>query len=392
MAIGRRIALAVTVASLASMATLLLSFPAKAENSCSIQDLGNAAQNTFNGFVNGQCGAALADPVAAALTVYLTTLVGGMGSQSSGFCQAVTDATNWTSNAQNDVNNVKSGLNKIDSSGQLADQFNSALNSVAGALADAAGIESAFTCACSITADLGQIFGDLGSCVEQGLCSFANAVHSVIPGIDACSGPPNVTWVNCMPQPCTGAGCNGLPGLAPQDCGTGPCTTSNGSVQCSPASDSGQVCGIVVGSDPGNGGLNIYACDCPAPRQMTPHTGTNGAGDPWPYYTCDCPAGSSSVGLSCLCPNSDQPPQPIGVKTTNNPDGVACPPPWLGKPCPEGQQNFNGNCVPICPSNEGMTLNGTCCDPSQVTACGFCCPAHTIPEPSTGTCISEVAQ
>jgi hypothetical protein len=392
MSIGRRIALTIGGALLAASAALLPSIPARADNSCSVQDLGNAAQNTFNGFVNGQCGAALADPVAAALTVYLTTLVGGMGSQSSGFCQAVTTATNWTGDAQSDINNVKSGLNKIDSSGQLANQFNGALNSVSGALADAAGIESAFTCACSVTAALGQLLGDLGSCVEQGLCDLSNWIHSAIPGIDACSGPPNVTWVSCMPQPCTGSGCNGLPGLATEDCGTGPCATGYGSVQCSPATASGQVCEIVVGSDPGNGGLNIYACDCPAPRQMTPHTGRDGDGSPWPYYTCDCPSPSVSVGVGCLCSNSDQPPQQAGVKTTTNPEGQVCPPPFLGKPCPEGQQNFDGNCVPICPSNEGMTLNGTCCDPSQVTACGFCCPAHTIPDPSTGTCISEVAQ
>jgi hypothetical protein len=398
MSTGRRIALGVGIALVAATGVLLPPTPARADNSCSLQDLGNAAQNTYNGFVNGQCAAALADPVAAALTVYLTTMVGGMGSQSGGFCQAVTDVTNWTNNAQNDINNVTSGLNKIDSSGQLASQFNSALNSVSGAIADAAGLESAFTCACSITAGLGQLFGDLGSCVEQGLCDFANAVHSIIPGIDACSGPPNVTWVNCMQDPCTGSGlnytCNLPGGLWPEDCGTGPCTSGNGSIQCQPSgSGGGQVCAIVVGSDPNNGGLNIEACSCPAPRQMVWHTGVDGDGDPYPYETCDCPAGTSAAGAACICNNTGSVPQVPPIKGQANPEGVICPPSLVGKACPAGQQNFDGNCVPVCPSDDGMTLNGACCDPTQVTSCGFCCPPGTTPDPSSATCIpKQIAQ
>jgi hypothetical protein len=369
--------------------------PAKADNSCSVQDLGNAAQNTYDGFVNGQCGAALSDPVSEALTIYLTTLVGGMGAQSASFCQMVNDASSWTGSAQQNINNVSGGLNKIDPSGQLTNQFNGAINSVSGALSDAAGIESAFTCACSVTASLGQLFGDVGACVEQGLCDFANAIHSIIPGVDACSGPPNVTWVNCMQDPCSGSGfnrvCNGAGGMWPEDCGTGPCTTGHGSVQCQPAG-SGQVCGSVVGSDPGNGGVNIVACECPAPRQMTPHTGVDGDGNPWPYLTCDCPAGTSPAGVSCLCDSTHQPPQPVGVKTTTNPEGAACPPPFLGTPCPTGQINFDGKCITPCSNPaDGMTQDGTCCDPNQVTSCGMCCPPGTTPV--NGTCMpKQIAQ
>lgn len=385
-------------ALLAALVLLLAGTPARADNSCSLQDLGGAAQDTYNGFMNGQCGSAIADPVAAALTVYLTTLVGGMGGQSASFCQTVNTVSSWTGNAQSDINSVNSGLNKIDPSGQLASQFGSALNQVSGALTDAAGLESAFTCACSITAGLGELFGDLGSCVEQGLCDFANAVHSVIPGIDACSGPPNVTWVNCMQNPCSGSGlnfvCNSDGGLWPMDCGYGPCTSGDGSIQCQTATGGGQICGSIVGGDPNNGGVNIVACDCPAPRQMTQHTGVDGYGDPWPYFTCDCPQGTSPAGAGCLCDTTHQPPQPVGVKTTINPEGVACPPPFLGQPCPQGQVNLGGTCIPPCSNpSQGMTLNGACCDPSQVTSCGFCCPPGTMPDPVNATCIpKQVAQ
>jgi hypothetical protein len=382
---------------LAMQVMLAAPIPANADGpSCSLQDLGNAAQNTYNGFLNGQCGSALADPVSAALTLYLTTLVGGMGSQSASFCQAVGNVSNWTNDAQQNINNATSALNKVDPSGQLANQFNGALNSVSGAISDAAGIESAFTCACSITADLGQLFGDLGSCVAAGLCDFANAVHSIIPGISGCSGPPDVTWVNCMQNPCSGSGlsynCNGPGGLWPMDCGSGPCTTGNGSVQCQQTGN-GQICGIVVGGNDA-GGANIVACSCPAPRQITQHTGVDGNGDSWPYFTCDCPSGTSAAGAGCLCNTTHLPPQPVGVVTVINPEGVACPPPLLGTPCPSGQINLGGKCITPCSNpSDGMTQDGACCNPNQVTSCGMCCPPGTTPDPANGTCIpKQVAQ
>jgi hypothetical protein len=392
MAMARSVAVLAGVGFIAAQLGLAIPRPAYADNSCSLQDLGNAAQNTYNGFVNGQCGAAVADPIAAALTIYLSAIVGSMGSQSSSFCQVVSDASNWTNNAQNDINNVSGALNKIDSSGQLASQFNGALNAVSGAAADAAGIESAFTCACSVTAGLGQLFGDLGSCLESGICDAVNAIHSVIPGLNGCSGPPNVTWVNCMQNPCSGSGinmtCNGNFGMWPEDCGNGFCTTGNGSVQCQ-ASGDGQLCTSVVGGNP-NGGPNVIACDCPAPRKMTPHTGVDGDGDPWPYFTCDCPAGTSAAGAGCLCNSTHQPPQPVGVITVVNPQGVACPPPFLGTPCPTGQINLGGKCITPCANPaDGMTQDGSCCNPSQVTSCGMCCPPGTTPDPANGSCIPK---
>jgi len=392
MAIGRSVAVVASVV-FATQLWLAVPRPAYADNSCSLQDLGNAAQNTYNGFVNGQCGAAIADPIAAALTVYLTAIVGSMGSQSASFCQAVSAVSDWTSNTQNAIGNVKGTLNKIDSSGQLASQLDDALNTVSGAIADASGIESAFTCACSVAAGLGQLFGDLGSCLESGICDAANAIHSVIPGIDACSGPPNVTWVNCMQDPCSGSGlsfiCNGNSGMWPEDCGNGFCTTGNGSVQCQATGD-GELCTSVVGLDPNNGGINVIACDCPAPRKMMPHTGVDSYGTPWPYFTCDCPAGTSAAGTGCLCDKTHLPPQPVGVITVINPQGVACPPPFLGTPCPKGQINLNGKCITPCSNPaDGMTQDGSCCNPSQVTSCGLCCPPGTTPDPVNGSCIPK---
>jgi hypothetical protein len=150
----------------------------------------------------------------------------------------------------------------------------------------------------------------------------------------------------------------------------------------------------VVGGDPNNGGVNIVACSCPAPRQIVEHTGVDAYGDPWPYFTCDCPAGTSPAGAGCLCDTTHLPPQPIGVVTVVNPQGVSCPPPFLGTPCPKGQINLDGKCVTPCANPaDGMTQNGACCDPNQVTSCGMCCPPGTTPDPVNGTCIpKQIAQ
>ena len=80
--------------------------------SCSLTDIGNALQNTYNGFTNGQCAAACADPVTCGLAVWATVLVGSMGSQSQGFCNAVAQARTWTGDAATQTQNVKNALNQ----------------------------------------------------------------------------------------------------------------------------------------------------------------------------------------------------------------------------------------------------------------------------------------
>jgi hypothetical protein len=108
-------------------------------------------------------------------------------------------------------------------------------------------------------------------------------------------------------------------------------------------------------------------------------------------YVCECPKGTKAAGMSgalaevCLCPDGE--PAVAPVKSVSNPDASICPPPLTGKQCPNGQTNFFGKCITPCSNpNEGMTLNGACCDPNQVAACGQCCPPGTTPNPATGSC------
>ena len=54
---------------------------------CSLQDIGNALQTTYNGFTNGECAAACDNSVTCALAVWATVAVGAMGSAIPRFLQ-----------------------------------------------------------------------------------------------------------------------------------------------------------------------------------------------------------------------------------------------------------------------------------------------------------------
>jgi hypothetical protein len=381
------------LAVLLTVAAIALPGPAQAENwadcpietgtpstpqqpGCSIQDVGNALQDTYNGFVNGQCGAACSDPVTCGLAVFLMTLVGGMGQQSQSFCNTVNDVSNWTNNSQQDITNATDWLNKIDPS--LGSQFEGYLQSVSGALSGGAALESSFTCACSITSGLGQVFGSVGSCVQAGICQAANWAHDIAPWINSCTGTITTVWANCTQPACPA---------------NGPCTDPGVVLICpSPGSDgfpivcnSDQtVCFQPDGAD-ANGNGTMVACFCPPPMHLTQ------VSDPrisqYPYLQCICPQGTSPAAASgplantCICDLTHLPAEPPGSQ-----NGM-CPTPLTGIPCPNGQVNLGGKCITPCSNPTQVLLaNGSCCDPSMAAACGECCAPGQAPDPKTGAC------
>jgi hypothetical protein len=325
--------------------------------SCSLTDIGNALQNTYNGFTNGQCAAACDDPVTCALAVWATVLVGGMGSQSQGFCNAVSQASNWTGNAASDTQSAKNLLNQAGSS--FASQFESYLNSLGSTAADIASVETPFTCACSIAAGLGQTFSDLGSCVESALCSLTNWLSSVTNGwISSCTGSISIDWGNCNQLSCAPAGSDGCPILC-----------NSAKTVCF------QPCGGVVG-----------ACSCPPPMVLGTAGPENPTGGVYQTLSCNCPAGTHAppnaggVVSICICDKTGLVAQP-----PSNPTGM-CPIPLTGIPCPKGQTNYQGTCRPTCPAGQAPLANGLCCAPSQASSCGQCCPNGQSPDPRTGGC------
>jgi hypothetical protein len=325
--------------------------------SCSLTDIGNALQNTYNGFTNGDCAAACDDPVTCALAVWATVLVGGMGSQSQGFCNAVAQASNWTGNAASDTQTAKNLLNQAGSG--FASQFESYLNSLGSTVADIASVETPFTCACNIAAGLGQTFSDVGSCVQSALCWLANTLSDLTGGwISSCTTSISTSWGNCNQLGCAPLGSDGCP------------------IVCNSAKT---VCFQPCGE-------SVAACSCPSPMVLGTGGPDNPVGGQYQNLTCNCPPtthappNAGGVVSVCICDKTGLVAQP-----PTNPTGM-CPIPLTGIPCKKGETNYQGTCRPTCPTGTAPLANGLCCAPSQASSCGQCCPSGQRPDPRGGGC------
>ena len=100
-------------------------------------------------------------------------------------------------------------------------------------------------------------------------------------------------------------------------------------------------------------------------------------------FTCACPDGTWQAGTAggvpiCLCDYTNQPP-----KVADTPQG-RCPMNLLGS-CQPNQIVMNGDASRHSDPSMGMTPDGACCDPNQLTACGQCCGPGT--RPVNGRCV-----
>jgi hypothetical protein len=326
--------------------------------SCSLQDVANGLQNTYNGFTTGDCAAACDNTLTCALAIWATVAVGAMGSQSQGFCNDVSQASNWTGDAQTDAATVGNWLGQTNSS--VGQQFESYLNSLGNEISDIASIETPFTCACSIAAGLGQTFSGLGSCVAGALCWLSNAASNLTGGwISGCDASISISWGNCNQLGCAPAGSDGCP------------------IICNSAKT---VCFQPCGE-------SVAACSCPPPMVLGTAGPDNPVGGQYQNLVCNCPAGShlppnaAGVVNICVCDNN-----PGQVAQPGADPAARCPPPLTGPPCKKGETKYGGVCMPTCPTGTTPLFNGQCCAPSQSSACGQCCPAGQPPNSRTGGC------
>ena len=387
MATGRRVALRVGVTLLAAAATLLPFSGARADGSCSINDIWNALQNTLNTISSSNCAGVSSDP---ALWAPVGTAAGVMAgiSQSQQFCQQVQNAQNQLTNIQGDGNSLVTQLNNLGIDASFLSSVLSVLSSAGDALA-------VVECACGLSNNITQVGGDIGSCVVDALCDLQNLAHQIDPGLfGSCTGTIDNVPTNCTQNPCnaqTGACDPNLAGNAIIRCPSG----DDAPPVSQSASGNGTIVSVVEGAS-ASGTVTVESCICPAP--MTGNWITNSGYAEWSnivsdpacqVFVCTCPQGSKLASNSgagqyvCVCQNTGLPTMAGYGATIDNP----CPLPLTGQPCPKGQINFGGKCVKPCTSSsEVMTPDGTCCDPNQVTFCGQCCPAGKVPDPANGTC------
>jgi hypothetical protein len=390
MATWRRIAVTMSAALLAAAATSAPVNDARAGGSCSINDILNGLQNTLQTIASSNCAGVTSDPALWAPVGVASGVMAGI-SQSQQFCQDVQNVQNQLTNVQGDGNSLVSQLNNLGIDASF-------LSSVLDALGSATDALSVVECACGLSNNITQVGGDLGACLADALCDLQNLAHQVDPGLfGSCSGSIVMVPTNCTQNPCQNNGaCNpNLGGNVILKC---PAGDDGSPVTQSPGPNGGTIVSSTLGAD-ASGNVSVEACACPAP--MTGTWITAGNYSQWSniaqdqncsYFMCECPTGSTLAGNSgasqylCICQNTGQPVQPPGA-TEFNPDGIPCPLPLTGLPCPKGETNVDGKCVSACSSNEVLLANGTCCAPAQASSCGSCCPSGQVPDTS-GACVT----
>lgn len=368
MLIGQRIAY-LSVTLLAAVVMLLPGVPARAAPGCNIGDVLQAAGNTAGAVASAACteagqigegvGYGLAGGVALGLGI----------AQANGGQGTVDTLCNDLTSGQTDIANLEQWL----ATAGVSQDVISAILALGGpALSVAA-------CGCSLEQGVTQLANDIGDCA----CDIANFFGA---NCNNCTPPPPIQ-ANCsLPTTCFSDSSNPACNMSNTIPG---CTTVAGITVC-PGNEQDGPTGALVTEHTGDPNCStLVYCFCPKPLVPTwtsvppaPPGFTNPTATG--VFTCACPDGTYQKGTAggipiCLCDYTNQPP-----KVADTPQGM-CPMNLLGS-CKPNQIVIGGKCVTPCSDpTMGMTPDGACCDPNQVTSCGQCCAPGT--RPVNGTCV-----
>ena len=368
-------------ARFAILVAIFLAPATTARTDCNPEDLWNSLVNTGEALTSPACGVAFSDPAGSGIVTALAAALGGVLAEDPNagnqLCGDIQNAFNTLTTGGNDANTITNLLNQYFPGGASG-----VTSQIAGILASVASPVAAASCACAIDQGLGQLGGDIVSCLQGALCDLQAAIGDPC----SCSPPPPVA-ANCTP---------------PLSCTDYFSTTIN-TPECQNAiygnSNPGYVPVIVTPEQNGTlitSGIGTSCaagqyCFCPSPMTVTAVTNYNMDGgdtaNGFLMYVCQCPSGTTPAGSSgplaevCICDNSKQPARPPDK------NGVYCQLPLAGLPCPTGQVNIAGQCITPCSDVSQIRLaNGACCAPSQTASCGECCPSGQSPDPATGNC------
>ncbi len=403
MTVGRRIARRVSATLLVATYALMPVAPARADPGCSLGDIVNGLVSTVGSLTSGECAAACADGVGCGVAAGIAA---GLGAVAAGTNQnSVNTFCTDLNNAVGDISTIQNALSSAGISQDLTDAILNALNGIGDPL-------SVAQCGCSLEQGANQVGSNLGSCFaefEQGLCQAMNFGQSCTctppaPVLADCAQSNTNCDSNNTDPACVGGGPGGGSIVAGYDPNT---QTIQNISPYPPAQQVSNSAGTAVSiANTGCGGISY--CFCPKPMVPTwtldiPENNLNPNNCiacanhfPWYIFSCNCPSGThpdpsgKTVGGVPVC---------ICDGTTNEVANLSsealfgmCPPPN----CPTGQVRLSGvgKCVTPCSDpTKGMTEDGACCDPSQMSSCGTCCPPGTVPDPATGACLlKQVAQ
>ncbi|NLH81395.1 MAG: hypothetical protein GX458_11205 [Phyllobacteriaceae bacterium] len=372
-------------------AGVLLLAPGRAGAGCSLSDIGEAFVGTLK--ATATCKSACETGPGCAASIWLAAALGAAAVQGSdtGKGQALVDQ--FCKEATGTVDEVAGKLQTIFGNA-VAEQI---FGDFAKEMSNAGSLGKIVECACGTEQNTNALGSAIGDCLSEAMCAIGMGCQCERPAprqadcssIDtqACAGKSSVAQMKdpaCRPSSdifnnnATGnSHYYGYEGYSPY---LWVQKKSDGTlVQVLPA-DNTQCAGMVW-------------CFCPASMVSAWHAVPNPESSEWRYaFSCDCPAKTHRgptlpSGLSsCLCDDTGAP----AILDGFAPLGI-CPPPA----CPAGQVRISadGDCVTPCADpTKGMTFDGSCCDPAQMSSCGTCCPVGTVPDAKSGGCVPRPAQ
>ncbi|MEP9348816.1 hypothetical protein ABLE88_07725 [Xanthobacter sp. KR7-225] len=390
-------------------AALVLAGPARA--GCSVDDLWSATKDTFQN-APVACSAQLGNPAFYALTAFLAAAI--QTPEGKAFCSGVTGLKEDFDDDQEKLSNYWSYL-PADVQTKLQADF-PYFSTLSESSADANLALGTMSCACAVVTweGPGAVAGEVGECFKEALCEMQDFAHELLPDeFPACTGPPPAPpqLVDCRLDPSRddpnsafeiwdyGVGVVGDVGMCNERYYAGP---MKGEFVAGFTCE-GDVCfsdGLL------KSGSGTY-CYCPQAMQQL-NWYNLGDGDCYRYLTCGCPAGSSAVGgaggsgYMCTCNDTGLPvnadgtcPKPCNCDCPNNlvlisKDAKSC---TCNCGCAAGQTRIGDTCVTPCADPGQLMLEGgTCCAPSQATACGTCCPLGMTPDAAGQSCVSALSK
>lgn len=378
-------------------AMILVASPAWAE--CSLEDLGKSFWGTVIATkdCNSVCDSKEACDAAIALDAALAMVA--LQSSDTGKGQALVDQ--FCKEAQGTADQVVSTLNTIFSN-SIAESVLGNLSKQLGAIGSAAMVVK---CSCETEQSTNALGADVGECLQEGLCSAQQTLGIDLGYCDCTPPPPQIAHCGAVDV----KACEGMDLLTrmkhPECIPASSIANSNPNWQNSTAemapyrpsifkveTPEGTTAVQLPPSAEGTGCGAVQSCFCPKPMEFKWWEVANpGSGDHRYLLACDCPTGTHpgaqmpSGISSCLCDETNQIANfgfaPFGM----------CPPPA----CPPGQTRLgvDGKCVTPCSDPTlGMAIDGSCCNPAQMSSCGQCCPPNTMPDPKSGACVPRPPQ
>mgnify|MGYP007068603027 CR=1 FL=1 len=366
-----------------ALAVFLFMSPARA--ACNFTDIGDALKQSVETTL--VCQTACKDEASCAFAIWLVAALTGIAAEGG---QNLVD--NFCAEVPGTIDQIGSKANTVFGS-DLAQKYLGDFSSELAAIGAAAAVVK---CACGTEKTNVASENSFGACFKDALCAadefiFGNQCECTpeAPRVAACPAydPRNcqsVDYIQKLGDPtCYPAGSiancntewknsNSYPDYAPS---VQKVETPEGTLALVMPAKVDQ-CGAV------------QSCFCPKPMIPVWHEiGNPGLPGRRYIFSCDCPEGThpgplTMTGISaCLCDNSNEPAIFSGLALHG-----MCPPPA----CPEGQVRMTdtGPCITPCSDpSKGMAFDGSCCDPAQMTSCGSCCPADTVPDPKSGSCV-----